>query len=305
MKMIAPSILSADGGRLSQEIQAVEKAGADWIHVDVMDGQFVPNITMGPAIISAVRKATKLPFDVHLMIKNPEYKLPWIGIQKEDIVTIHYESTFQVQRATILDAAAGLFAARGFHHASMAEIARECGVSKALLYHYYRDKEHILYDIAAGHVEELLAIVAEVEAAAAAPRERLERLILRFMQAYEGGRRQHVVLIQDVKFLSPEQRARIHEQERRVVRAFALTIEAVEPGLRGVALDKAVAMVLFGMMNWTFTWLRPEGTLSYEALARVVARVFVRGIAGLATEAVQAPAGGSEAALPRGVCERS
>jgi len=213
--------------------------------------------------------------------------------------------TFQVQRATILDAAAGLFAARGFHHASMAEIARECGVSKALLYHYYRDKEHILYDIAAGHVEELLAIVAEVEAAAAAPRERLERLILRFMQAYEGGRRQHVVLIQDVKFLSPEQRARIHEQERRVVRAFALTIEAVEPGLRGLALDKAVAMVLFGMMNWTFTWLRPEGTLSYEALARVVARVFVRGIAGLATEAVQAPAGGSEAALPRGVCERS
>jgi len=213
--------------------------------------------------------------------------------------------TFQIQRATILDAAAGLFAARGFHHASMAEIARECGVSKALLYHYYRDKEHILYDIAAGHVEELLAIVAEVEAAAAAPRERLERLILRFMQAYEGGRRQHVVLIQDVKFLSPEQRARIHEQERRVVRAFALTIEAVEPGLRGVALDKAVAMVLFGMMNWTFTWLRPEGTLSYEALARVVARVFVRGIAGLAAEAVQASAGGSETALPRGVFERS
>ena len=213
--------------------------------------------------------------------------------------------TFQVQRATIVDAAAGLFAARGFHNASMAEIARECGVSKALLYHYYRDKEHILYDIAAGHVEDLLEIVAEVEAAAASPRDRLERLILRFMQAYEGGRRQHVVLIQDVKFLSPEQRARIHEQERRVVRAFALTVEEVEPGLRGAALDKAVAMVLFGMMNWTFTWLRPEGTLSYEALARVVARVFVRGIAGLATEAVQAPAGGSEAALPRGVCERS
>ncbi len=154
--------------------------------------------------------------------------------------------TFQLQRATILDAAAGLFAAEGFHNASMAEIARACGVSKALLYHYYRDKEHILYDIAAGHVEDLLAIVADVEAAAESPRERLERLILRFMQAYEGGRRQHVVLIQDVKFLSPEQRARIHEQERRVVHAFALAIEAVEPGLRVVALDKAVTMALFG-----------------------------------------------------------
>jgi len=206
--------------------------------------------------------------------------------------------TFQLQRATILDAAAGLFAARGFHNASMAEIARECGVSKALLYHYYRDKEHILYDIAAGHVEDLLEIVAEVEAAAASPRDRLERLILRFMQAYEGGRRQHVVLIQDVKFLSPEQRARIHEQERRVVRAFALTIEEVEPGLRGAALDKAVAMVLFGMMNWTFTWLRPEGALSYVELARVVTRVFLHGIAGLAAEAASLPDGALRTARP-------
>ena len=72
MKIIAPSILSADGSRLGEEIAAVEKAGADWIHIDVMDGNFVPNITMGPAIISALRKTTKLPFDVHLMIENPD-----------------------------------------------------------------------------------------------------------------------------------------------------------------------------------------------------------------------------------------
>src|SRR5664280_540114 len=72
MVLIAPSILSADGGRLHEEIAAVEKAGADWIHIDVMDGHFVPNITMGPAIISALRKTTKLPFDVHLMIENTE-----------------------------------------------------------------------------------------------------------------------------------------------------------------------------------------------------------------------------------------
>ncbi|WP_454455771.1 TetR/AcrR family transcriptional regulator [Thauera phenylacetica] len=206
--------------------------------------------------------------------------------------------TFQLQRATILDAAAGLFAARGFHNASMAEIARECGVSKALLYHYYRDKEHILYDIAAGHVEDLLAIVAGVEGAAQSPRDRLERLILRFMQAYEGGRRQHVVLIQDVKFLSPEQRARIHEQERRVVHAFATAIEAVEPGLCGATLDKAVTMVLFGMMNWTFTWLRPDGALSYEDMARVVGRIFLNGVAGLAAEAAHVSAAADEAALP-------
>ena len=76
MKLIAPSILSANGAKLGEEIVAVEKAGADWIHVDVMDGHFVPNITMGPAIIGALRKSTGLPFDVHLMIKNPDMYNP-------------------------------------------------------------------------------------------------------------------------------------------------------------------------------------------------------------------------------------
>src|SRR6185436_15974632 len=70
--LIAPSILSADFGRLAEDVRAVEEAGADWIHVDVMDGRFVPNITLGPLIVSAVRRATKLPIDVHLMIVEPE-----------------------------------------------------------------------------------------------------------------------------------------------------------------------------------------------------------------------------------------
>ena len=72
MKLIAPSILSADFSKLGDEIRAVEKAGADWIHVDVMDGHFVPNITMGPMIVQAVRRVTELPIDVHLMIENPD-----------------------------------------------------------------------------------------------------------------------------------------------------------------------------------------------------------------------------------------
>lgn len=205
--------------------------------------------------------------------------------------------TFQLQRATILDAAADLFAARGFHNASMAEVARACGVSKSLLYHYYRDKEHILYDIAATHVEDLLAIVARLDAEAGTPRSRLEHLILCFMQAYEGGRRQHVVLIQDVKFLSPDQRAQIRAQERQVVHAFAEAVEAVEPGLRGSTLDKAVTMVLFGMMNWTFTWMRPEGALSYEDMAKVVTRIFLQGVTGFATEAAHAGSAPIEPAM--------
>src|SRR5512139_520266 len=73
MKKIAPSILSADFSRLGEEVRAVEEAGADVIHVDVMDGHFVPNITIGPLVVQACRKVTKLPLDVHLMIDNPEH----------------------------------------------------------------------------------------------------------------------------------------------------------------------------------------------------------------------------------------
>jgi ribulose-phosphate 3-epimerase len=98
MKIIAPSILSANGGRLSEEIAAVEKAGADWIHIDVMDGNFVPNITMGPAIVSSLRKTTKLPFDVHLMIDNPDRYIESFSLAGADIITVHAEATNHLYR---------------------------------------------------------------------------------------------------------------------------------------------------------------------------------------------------------------
>ena len=98
MKLIAPSILSADGGKLADEIKAVEIAGADWIHVDVMDGHFVPNITMGPAIISSLRKATKLPFDVHLMIKNPDLYIESFAEAGADYITVHVEAANHLHR---------------------------------------------------------------------------------------------------------------------------------------------------------------------------------------------------------------
>jgi ribulose-phosphate 3-epimerase len=98
MVLIAPSILSADGSKLHEEIAAVEKAEADWIHIDVMDGHFVPNITMGPAIISALRKTTKLPFDVHLMIENPENYIESFAAAGADIITVHVEAANHLHR---------------------------------------------------------------------------------------------------------------------------------------------------------------------------------------------------------------
>lgn len=102
MKLIAPSILSADFSRLGEEVRAVEAAGADWIHADVMDGHFVPNITIGPLIIEAVKRVTALPIDVHLMIENPDNYIPafakagasWISVQVETCV--HLNRTVQL-----------------------------------------------------------------------------------------------------------------------------------------------------------------------------------------------------------------
>lgn len=98
MIKIAPSILSADFGRLGEEVKAVEKGGADWIHVDVMDGHFVPNITIGPLVVEAVRKATKLPLDVHLMIENADRYVKDFVDAGADIITVHVEACPHLHR---------------------------------------------------------------------------------------------------------------------------------------------------------------------------------------------------------------
>ncbi len=97
MLRIAPSILSADFGRLADEVQQAESAGADYIHVDVMDGHFVPNITMGPLVVEAVRRATRLPVDVHLMIDAPERYVRQFAEAGGTILTIHEEACIHVQ----------------------------------------------------------------------------------------------------------------------------------------------------------------------------------------------------------------
>lgn len=95
---IAPSILSADLGRLSDEIRSVEAGGADWIHVDVMDGRFVPNITLGPIVVKAARAATRLPLDVHLMIVEPERYIEAFAEAGADVISVHVEASVHLQR---------------------------------------------------------------------------------------------------------------------------------------------------------------------------------------------------------------
>ena len=98
MIQIAPSILSADFMRMGEEIHAAEEAGADLLHIDVMDGHFVPNITIGPSIVAAIRRITKLPLDVHLMIEDPDKYLPDFVDAGADYLTVHSEAAVHLHR---------------------------------------------------------------------------------------------------------------------------------------------------------------------------------------------------------------
>jgi TetR/AcrR family transcriptional regulator len=182
------------------------------------------------------------------------------------------------QREQILAQAAELFARQGYAGTSMNAVAAACGVSKPALYHYWADKETLLAQICESHVARLQALVDEVAAQALPPEAHLRALITRFVMAYAGAQHHHRVLTEDVKFLSPEDRARINAGQRRVVEAFAQAVAALRPGSEAAGLHVPLAMLLFGMINWMFTWLRPDGALTHADMAPVVEALFLGGL---------------------------
>jgi AcrR family transcriptional regulator len=206
---------------------------------------------------------------------------------------------YDAQREAILAQAAELFARQGFVGTSMNEVATACGMSKPALYHYVRDKSQLLFEIATTHVARLHALIEEVAAGDAAhppPADataHVRRLIERFVLEYAGARHAHRVLTEDVKFLEPADQARVLELQRQVVNSFANAIAQVRPELVAADLHKPLAMLLFGMMNWLFTWLQPDGKLSHADMAPVVADLFLGGLGAVcvksASSGIQAP----------------
>ncbi|MGZ9076449.1 MAG: TetR/AcrR family transcriptional regulator [Burkholderiaceae bacterium] len=188
-------------------------------------------------------------------------------------------ASFDTQRAAIRDAAAHEFADKGYAAATIADIARTCGVSKALMYHYYRDKEHLLADIAESYIERLQVIIDQVRAEALPPAAHLRRLIEQFMAEYEHSATRHRVLVQDVKYLQRAHRSRVLAKERKVVLGYADVIKKLAPQSDRGDLIKPLTMILFGMINWTFTWFKERGPLSYADMAPMVADLFLGGVA--------------------------
>ncbi len=185
---------------------------------------------------------------------------------------------FEAQREDILAAAARLFAEQGFSATSMNQVAEACGVAKPTLYHYFDDKQELLAQICDAHVHALLALVDEVKARQLPPEAQLRALIEGFTRAYAHAQNEHRVLTSEIKFLADAERERLLDVERRVVGEFAATLRSLRPELHEARLHKPLTMLLFGMINWTFTWLRPDGDLSHETLAALVSDLFFGGL---------------------------
>jgi AcrR family transcriptional regulator len=193
-----------------------------------------------------------------------------------------------LKREEILAAAAACFAQLSYAAASMQEVAAKLGTSKARIYHYYESKDALLFDLLDRYTQRLLALIGQTEALAQRQklddRAALHALIEAFLTEYETSATTHVALLNDTQFLSdvhtpdqPSQRALIVQRQRDIVSAFTRFLRRAYPQRLNDQNQTALTMMLMGMINWTFTWLRPGGTISYAQFAQEVVITLERG----------------------------
>ncbi len=193
---------------------------------------------------------------------------------------------YDEKRRSILDRSAELFAAHGYDRASMNMIAEACGVSKALLYHYYRDKEELLFDVIRFHLEELLDVVEAADRPDLAAGPRLKELVAALLEAYRDADAQHNVQINGLRLLPSDRQAELKAMERELVKIFSDAVAGVAPQLKGTKLLKPVTMSLFGMINWHYLWFKSTGDVTRADYAELVAQLIVDGTRNLHAEPV-------------------
>ncbi|NWG25212.1 MAG: TetR/AcrR family transcriptional regulator [Pseudorhodoplanes sp.] len=186
---------------------------------------------------------------------------------------------YDEKRQAILDHSATLFARNGYDRTSMAEVASACGVSKALLYHYYASKETLLFDILRNHLQDLLDATEAVDRTLP-PRARLRALVGALLEAYRDADEDHKIQINELGKLPPAQQRQLKDMERDLVRIFSEAIAANNPALAAnKTLLKPVTMSLFGMLNWHYMWFRDHGAISREDYADLATTLLVEGAA--------------------------
>jgi AcrR family transcriptional regulator len=185
---------------------------------------------------------------------------------------------YENSRDAILLNAVKAFARVGYPSASMSELALACGTSKAGLYHYYPSKEALLFDCLERYTAKLSALAKSVVAHHHEPQTQIRSLIDGFLNEYSTSRDFHVALLHDVKFLSESQQSSIKQQERIVVDIFAQAIQTAFPLTINQQNLKPITMSLLGAMNFTFAWLRVDGTISYRQYAQWVAELWLTGL---------------------------
>lgn len=175
---------------------------------------------------------------------------------------------YEQRREAIVEHAADLFATRGFRGASMADLAAACATSKSLLYHYYPSKEDLLYAVMLSHIDQLVTDVAAVAQETGTAREKLDRMLHRFMHNYVGAASRQKVLLNDLAHLPDDKRESIVAKQRAIIKAVQGLIVELNPALaKDPAAARVRTMLLFGMINWTHTWFDPAGPASADGIA--------------------------------------
>ena len=180
---------------------------------------------------------------------------------------------YDKRREAILDAAAGLYARKGFPGASVAELASACSTSKSLIYHYFPSKDDILYAVMVEHLDALTE-AAETACATGSADDRLRKLTVAFMRLYASAQNHHKVLLNELDCLPADRRTEVVAKQRRIIAAAEAVIAEIGSG--GAA--KVNTMLFFGMINWTHTWFDPAGPFMPEALALRVVEIMQRGV---------------------------
>ncbi len=188
-------------------------------------------------------------------------------------------SDFEEKQHAILIAAAAVFARQGMEKASMAQIAAQAQVSKALLYHYYPSKDALIFGIVHSHLTDLDAAVAAADDRACEPQARLRALIWAVLDSYRGADDQHFVQLNGSAALSDAQKSEIRALERSIVKRFSDTLRQINPRLDapGRPLLMPVTMSLFGMLNWVYLWFKEGGPISREEYAALAAKLILEG----------------------------